>query len=510
MSDRLRSVSNLPLILKTRQLLFAVFPFMAIAALLYGAWKVGPWFDEFWSLYFADPSVGLGEAFRLKWTHDVHPPLFSFLSWVASWLGLPRTLEAGRMLNFLPLAVSALYLAAVWRYNRKDRPFLATFMPAGIALGQFTAAFVEYRSYFTGMVAFMMLLVSLKRLERSTEDPLQGQNRTLIWTGQIVSLAICLNIHFVTALLAMALVGTFAFAALWRGDRRLFLGHLLTGIACCLPLAATTATQWGYLSSTSQNFWLKTTQDSAMMFIVHSVLSPLGQNAVMRIAWPGALALRILTRQRRKEDDRYAAILMISILFITPLILSYTAATGALTGRYLAPISLIVLAAMAAVTAQAMRAYALGQVLFLIACATVTIQMSLETARSQQWNEAVSFLAERQKACPGARIIPMRATLQDATANVEANYTMAYAYLADRWHMRVGALDSMPASPRDPACPDYFWGDNQFAGNRTETTLRQVLLRRFPQLDGCSIQTHIFESEAAVFEVSGDPPRCNR
>ncbi len=59
----------------------------------------------------------------------------------------------------------------------------------------------------------------------------------------------------------------------------------------------------------------------------------------------------------------------------------------------------------------------------------------------------------------------MRATLQDATANVEANYTMAYDYLARRWHMKVGALDTMPVGPRDAACPDYYWADNQFAAS---------------------------------------------
>ncbi|HWU62789.1 MAG TPA: hypothetical protein VN112_12255 [Ensifer sp.] len=510
MSDRLRTVSNLPLILQARQLIALAFPFVLLGSLLYGAWNIGPWFDEFWSFYFSDPSVGLSEAFHSRWTLDVHPPLFSFLSWVASRLGMARTLEAGRMFNLLPLIASAAYFAAVWRLNRDDRAFLATFLPAAAALGQFMAGFVEYRSYFTGVVAFMMLLVSLKRLERSTDDPLSGPNRTLIWTGQIVSLAICLNIHFVTALLAIALVGTFAFAALWRGDRRLFTLHLLTGIACCLPLAATTAAQWTYLSSTSKNFWLKTTQEGALNYIVHSVLSPIGQNAVMRIAWLGALGLRILSRERRQDDDRFAIILMASILSASILVLAYTAATGALTGRYLIPVCLIVVAALASLTGQAIRAYGLMQALFVVACATATIQMGLEAARVTQWNEAARFVSERQKACPGARIAPMRTVLNDATANVEANYEMAYGYLASQWHMKVGALDQMPAAPRDPVCPDYYWADNQFGAKGTEAALQDELLKRFPRLQGCTIQTHIMASEAAVFEVSGEPPQCNR
>lgn len=510
MSDRLRSVSNLPFILRTRQLVFLALPLFFMGSLLYGAWNMGPWFDEFWSYYFADPSVGLGDAFRSRWMLDVHPPLFSFLSWAASSLGLPRTLEAGRMLNLLPLFGSAAYLAVFWRLNDEDRPFLATFLPACVAMASFTEAFVEFRSYFTGFCAFILLLVSLKRLERCADKPLFGANRALVWGGQIVSLAICINIHFVTALLAMALVGTFAFAALLHGDRRLFLAHLFSGIACCLPLAATTAAQWEYLSYTSKNFWLKTTQQGALVFLTQSTVAPIGQNAVMRIAWLAALGLRILSRDRRKEDDRYVATLLVSLLSASALILAYTAATGALTGRYLIPMSLTVTAALAALTGQALRMHALMQILFLIACATMTVQSSLNAAHTLQWNEAASFVAARQKACPGARIVPMRAVLEDATANVEANYTMAYAYLADRWQMRLGALDQMPAALRDPACPDYYWVDNDFALHKSEPTLKAELLRRFPQLDGCAIQTHKLASDAAVFEVSGEPPQCRR
>lgn len=510
MSDRLQSVSNLPFILRTRQLVFVAFPLLVTVALVAAAWRTGPWFDEFWSYYLADPSVGLRDAFLSKWTRDVHPPFFSFVSWIASQSGLPRTIEAGRMLNLLPLLASAAYSAAFWRLNPQERPFMATFLPGAIALAQFTSAFVEFRSYFTGLCAFVLLLLIVKRLDQRDTMPLVGANRLLVWAGQIVSLAICLNIHFVTALLAIALVGTFALAALWRGDRRLFAAHLLSGIACCLPLAATTAAQWLYLSTTSRNFWLKTTQQEALVFLFQSVMTPIGQGPVMRIAWIGALGLRILSRERRSADDRYAITLAISVVFAGLLILAYTAATGALTGRYLVPICMVVIAAMAALVGQALRSHGLLQILFLIACATSIVQASLEASRATQWNEAASFVAAKQKACPGGRIVPMRAVLEDATANVEANYAMAYAYLADLWQMRVGALDKMPAAPRDPACPDYYWIDNDFALQKAEPALKMELLRRFPQLSGCTIQTHKMVSDAVVFEVSGEPPQCSR
>ncbi len=204
--------------------------------------------------------------------------LFSFLAWSASILGLPRTLEAGRLLNLLPLFAAALYLFVFWRLNRKEGPFLAAFLPAAMALVHFLAVFAEFRSYFTGFAAFIVLLVCLKRLDRRTEEPLEGKNRTLVWSGQVTSLFFCLNLHFVFALLAIALVGTFAIAALVRGDRRLFAAHFIGGVLCCLPLGATTALQWTYLFAISRDFWLKTTSETALGMFVQSVLSPDAQS----------------------------------------------------------------------------------------------------------------------------------------------------------------------------------------------------------------------------------------
>ena len=510
MSDRLRTLSNLPPLPQAARALLLAYPLVAFASLLYGALNLGPWFDEFWSRYFADPSVDLRTAFVTKWALDVHPPLFSFLAWLANNFGLPPTIEAGRMLNLLPLFAAALYLFVFWRLNRRDGAFLGTFLPAAVALVQFLAVFAEFRSYFAGFAAFIVLLVCLKRLDRQSEEPLEGRNRALVWSGQVTSLFLCLNLHFVFALLAIALVGTFAIAALVRGDRRLFAAHFLSGFICCLPLAATTLLQWTYLSSISKDFWLKTTPVAALGILLQSVLSPIAQSTLMSLAWLGALGLRVMSRANIKADDRYAAILAASLIAAAAIIFAYTATTGALTGRYLIPVCLIVVAGMAAATAETLRVHALMRVLFLLACMGAIVQTALEAAREPQWNEAASFVAQRQKACTGARIVPMRSTLQDSTANVEANYTMAYAYLADRWNMTVGALDTMPAPPRDPACPDYFWADNQFAGERQEPALKAELLRRFPELQGCTIQTHIFRSKAAVFEVSGDPAQCRR
>ncbi len=98
----------------------------------------------------------------------------------------------------------------------------------------------------------------------------------------------------------------------------------------------------------------------------------------MSLAWLGALGLRVISRTNDRADDRYTGILAASLIAAAAIVLAYTAVTGALTGRYLIPICLIVVAAMASATAATMRAYALIRALFLLACMATIVQTARE------------------------------------------------------------------------------------------------------------------------------------
>lgn len=510
MLESLRSFSNCRAILLANRAVSIAFPIVVIAALVNAAAKVGPWFDEFWSLYFSDPTISLHEALFARWALDVHPPLFAFISWLAASARWPHSVLGGRMLNFLPLLLFAAYCAGYWRFNREDRPFLVVFLAGFAALAQFIDAFSEFRSYFLATLAYAALVISLKRLDRAPEDPPGAANGRLLWTGQIVSLFICLNVHFVSALLAVALVGTFAFSSLLRGNRRAFFVHLATGSLCSIPLVATTAFQWPYLTMISQDYWLKTKPFDALVMLARAVVDPIVQTLAMNIAWLGAACLRVLSRQRFTTDDRFALTLLASLLPCAAVIYIYTVATGALTTRYLVPVTLTSIGMLAAGTARAVWSQRLARLLFLIACLAAIIEVTLSTAARPNWNEAARFVAGKQHACPGARVVVLRANIKDQTANVSDTYSLGYGALASRFGIRIEGLDKMPTETRDLTCPDLYWADNQFGAGKSRQAMVDELRERFPPLAGCAVEVHVMQSQAAVFEVSGNPPQCAR
>jgi hypothetical protein len=510
MSERLRNFSNLPPFVSiSRALAFAFAPLL-IGMLIYGTYKTGPWYDEFWTLFFSDPAVGFKDAFTNRWALDVHPPLFSFLAWLAANLGLPRTIEAGRLLNFIPMVLAAAFVFLFWKRNPAERPFLAVYFPGVAALWQFPSAFIEFRSYFLALCGYSLLLVCLKRIDRQKRDPLTGSNASLVWSGYAAVLLICLNIHFVTTLLAVGAVATFAFAALLRGDRRLFLTHLALGIACSLPLVVTTLLQWSYLSSMSKDFWLKTSTQEALILFAEAMIIPLVQSTLLQASWLIPLGLRVLQREGNRNDDIFAAILAASFIVGCALVLAYTAATGALTPRYIMPVCITTVALLSALTATLMSRYRLLYAVFLTACLVSAIQTTLQTAQDLKWSEAADYLSARQKACPSARITPVRINPQDRTANGLASYGVAYGYLAKQRGMTIGAVDMPPAAPKSTTCPDYYWIDNLASSGQSTTALSALITKRFPNLNGCNIKMTRFGLDAAVYEVADGAPECQR
>lgn len=213
----------------------------------------GPWFDEFWTRFFSDPSISFRSAFADRWVADVHPPLFSFLAWLTAQFGrLP--IEQARMLNLIPLALLTLYLVLLTKAEPRERAFVTIF---AISLGSsafFVDYFIEFRSYFTGLCAFAGLTVTLVAQDRRAAD--EERNATaLTWSGYAVTLIVCLNIHYLTSAMTVVMVAVFGIAAAVRGDWRRFVIYLVTGALAVAPFIAFVAYQWTTIQRISKDYW---------------------------------------------------------------------------------------------------------------------------------------------------------------------------------------------------------------------------------------------------------------
>lgn len=122
----------------------AIFPFMQID-------KASLWLDEFWSIYFSDPSQKLYDLYRTRILQELHPPLYFILNHL--WMGIydediysPRLLSV--ILGLCLLAVVAYISRKILSINA--RLFLLAFIVTGYSFVHFST---EARNY---MLAFLV------------------------------------------------------------------------------------------------------------------------------------------------------------------------------------------------------------------------------------------------------------------------------------------------------------------------------------------------------------------
>ncbi|MCD2173220.1 hypothetical protein [Rhizobium sp. C4] len=491
-----------------RILLLALYGVALVALLVLTAPRHGPWFDEFWTRFFADPSVGFLNAFAVRWVADVHPPLFSALAWLTARVDRVP-IEEARLLNLIPLGLLTIYLALVGQHLPRERSFIAVL---AISLGSsafFIDYFIEYRSYFTGLCAFAGLTVTLVAQDRRMADDKNG-TEFLFWCGYTITLLTCLNIHYLTMAMTVVIVAVFGIAAAIRGDWRRFSIYLITGILASAPFIAFVAYQWATIQRISSDYWLKTDIPSAVMMFVAAIAAPIAhKQGLVTIAWIAAaiLFLRSTTRQRL---DRTAVVLLIAIAAEIAMLLAYTALTAAMTERYLIPLAILSAALFASILSRPIYESRWLLALFIATNLLAAIATAMPHWSDPRWDEAAQYLAEKQKACSGARIVPMQQDPNDHTPNTVENYNEAYAYMARKWSLTLGPVDTPSSRPNDPACADYYWADHFFAAGKSRDLLLTQFGKRWPALKGCRIEVTAFRSTAAVFEVSGKAPDCLR
>jgi len=122
----------------------AFWPFMQIE-------KASLWLDEFWSIYFSDPSQSLYDLYRSRILQELHPPLYFILNHL--WMGIyneniyaPRILSA--LLGLCLLGVATYMSRRILSMNA--RLFILAFIVTGYSFVHFST---EARNY---MLSFLI------------------------------------------------------------------------------------------------------------------------------------------------------------------------------------------------------------------------------------------------------------------------------------------------------------------------------------------------------------------
>lgn len=482
---------------------------LALAAILIlTAPRHGPWFDEFWTRFFSDPSISFTSAFADRWVADVHPPLFSFLAWLTAHFGrLP--IEQARLLNLIPLGLLTLYLVLLGKTEPRERAFITIF---AISLGSsafFVDYFVEFRSYFTGLCAFAGLTVTLVAQGRQKPNR-PGSASVVLWCGYALTLIICLNIHYLTAAMTVVMVAVFGIAAAIRREWRRFTIYLITGTLAFAPFIAFVAYQWATIQRISKDYWLKTDIPSALHMFFSAIAAPTSQvQSLVAFAWIAAAILLVRNKTRSRLVPT-ALVLVLAIVAEIATLLVYTWLTSAMIDRYLIPLWVLAVALFSVMLSREIyeRGWLLG--LFTVTNILGAVTAALPHWNDPRWDEAAQYLSAKQTTCSGARIVPMQQDPNDHTPNTIENYDDAYGYMARKWNLVLGDVDVPSPRPRDPSCPDYYWADHFFGAGKSNEKLLAQFSERWPALKGCKIAVTPLRSGSAVFEVSGEAPGCLR
>lgn len=491
-----------------RIIVLSLFAGSMIVLLVAAAPRHGPWFDEFWTRFLSDPSIEFGEAFQKRWVADVHPPLFSMMAWLsAQVVRLP--IEKARLLNLTPLAILALYLFLVGKALPRARAFITVFAISVGSSAFFIEYFTEFRSYFTGLCAFAALTVTLIAQDQSAEEEKPGA-QTLLWTGYLVSLLVCLNLHYLTTAVTVVLVGIFGCSAALRGNWRFFGIYLASGILAVLPFVAFVAYQWTVIERITADYWLKTSLPAALNMLIAAIAAPTySEQLAVAIAWLAA-AFIFLSRKDNPQVGRTIPVLLVAIIAEILMLLVYTWLTAAMTQRYLIPLAILSAALFALILARPIYENRWLLALFLVTNLGSAAFAALPRWNDPRWDEAARYLSERQKSCLGSRIIPMQQNPNDHTPNSIDNYNEAYAYIANKWGLTLGSVDTPSSRPLDASCPDFYWADHFFAAGKNRDTLLAQFSTRWPGLQGCTVTVKAFTSKSAVFEVTGEASVCGR
>ncbi len=156
----------------------------------------GPCLDEFWTMWMTDPHLSLKYAYQRRWSTDLHPPLYYFLTWLLRHITNDNFTYV-RLINIFPFVIFIPTLV-LWKKYCGIGPWLATFLTVLVSSPFFLANSVDLRSYYS-LTVLGACLVMLTRIGRSIPAVSILDNKWLIFVT-VVTILISLNLHYSASL----------------------------------------------------------------------------------------------------------------------------------------------------------------------------------------------------------------------------------------------------------------------------------------------------------------------
>jgi hypothetical protein len=428
---------------------------ISVAAAVVFAMRRGPWLDEFYSIWFSDPTVPLAQAFTQRWLIDSNPPLFSALS--RAFAGLTgQDYELRRLLNLIPLGAFVSFWFYLFLRRASERVLLAVYLVLMSSSGFFLTYFAEDRSYFSLLCFGATLSLGLYCL--TAEMSMRREDAAVVWAVVSISLFMLVNLHYLSAAFALILAACAGTQMLFEGRRR---DLLLLGVAAflpILPLACFFIAQEGLiLSRTGGNYWIKTSEHGAIRVLARFIQAGVGGNVVAALAaacvlwaslgrppWFPPLVGRNVSAIYRRI--RGAAIFAASVAGFLFLLFIVNIQTPIVVDRYFIVSIGSLNLAVAMLSADVISRH---RWIFLAFLANAVLFLGYNIIKQMpefdRWNATARLVAENTKTRPGTKVFAFQLLRDRSQITEEGTEVMrlGYGYLAVQNGFAVAFVDDI-------------------------------------------------------------------
>lgn len=456
--------------------------------LIFTALQREPWLDDYWSLFLSGSDLSLSDVFLTRWLVDVHPPLFSGINFVVGQFSSISVTE-GRLLNLIPFLLMAGYLFFLFRITDSERPFIFIFFISITSTYFFEAFFSVFRSYFTGITSFSILLICIYMIYCA--DIKNITERRTVFSGLFISLFICLNIHYVTALITSILIFVFIVDFVVRKNYKIALYLSIISIASAIPPFVFLVVQRIFISDISHKFWITTSFQKGILTII-GVAGTGATNPVLLISGLVLFssALYGIIRKRANDENlklRYCILLVISLILVSITIITMNFVVPFIISTYIAPIGIIITSILCVNSSNFIYLRIRIMYIFLLFAILFLLVNGLFVYRKPGWAESSEFIRSHIADCSTSIVYP--AMLDDEPApNAMLNRDFAYKNLAASKGFSVEPLNSSRVpSPSEP-CPALIWtAHGGISSEMSDSIITSAIISRFPQFKSCSI-----------------------
>jgi hypothetical protein len=453
--------------------------FVAAVALRRNAHE-GAWFDEYATVWFSDPALGLRQLFVSRWASETNPPTYYAVIWFLRESGI-TSIRGLRAFSIVPYATVIGY--AIWRalWSRTDRCLILAATLIFLGTGDHYRFLPELRSYYWQVLsAFGFSLSSALLLLRAAGAGASDRlNRADALTCS-VSLFMLMNLHFTAALLG----GCLWLWALWfawvQGDRRLVLFLLVTGVVSGGIAGASILIRIGLLAGQVRTFWIETSTTQALLMIGQIVLGAVSKNIVLVLLVVAAVVALAVPSWRQEDGRRETEVGLVfagAVVSFLSILLLLNIWRPIVILIYIASAAPVLSMAFCLLAAPLLRArWRLMAAVMANALLVVLINAVHAPGRPRDVQVA-HILGQLHQTCPSARLLGVQDSAPAGDSNSERILgvrrfsEIEYTMLAQQYDLPIKPVsaDQPWQPPRSQVCPTAIWAAHLLDFKRRDT-----------------------------------------